>query len=130
LLKNQSYRNLARLKNSELRENRSMKNALVFATTLAISGLAGVAQAEGDPGAGREKAFTCMGCHGAPGLRNAYPAYRVPKLGGQHEKYIVTALKAYQSKERTHPTMQAHAATMTEQDMADIAAYFNSLKSD
>ncbi len=85
------------------------------------------ASAEGDIAAGRDKAFTCTGCHSAPGMRNAYPGYTVPKLGGQHVEYLIIALKAYQSKERSHPTMQAHAATMSEQDMADIAAYFSSL---
>lgn len=83
--------------------------------------------AQGDAAAGREKAFTCTGCHSAPGMRNAYPGYTVPMIGGQHAEYLIIALKAYQSKERSHPTMQAHAATMSEQDMADIAAYFSSL---
>ena len=90
----------------------------------------GSALGEGDVAAGREKAFTCTGCHSAPGLRNAYPGFQVPKLGGQHAEYLVSALKAYKNKERPHPTMQAHAATMTEQDMADIAAYFSSLGAD
>jgi cytochrome c553 len=80
--------------------------------------------ADGDPAAGRKKAFTCMGCHGVPGLRNAYPGYRVPKLGGQHAAYLVAALKAYRAEQRSHPTMRGHAATMTDADMADIAAYF------
>lgn len=86
------------------------------------------AVSEGDAQSGREKAFTCMGCHGAPGLRNAYPGYRVPMLGGQHAGYVESALKAYQNGERWHPTMQAHAATMSDQDIADIAAYFASLE--
>lgn len=98
--------------------------SVIFAV---LATAAAPALAEGDPDRGREKAFTCMGCHGAPGLRNAYPPYRVPKLGGQHAQYIASSLKAYQSGERWHPTMQAHAATMTEQDMADIGAYFASL---
>ena len=103
-----------------------------------LSALAGIvalaslqtALAAGDAAAGREKAFTCTGCHSAPGSRNAYPGYTVPKLGGQHPEYLIAALKGYQSKERAHPTMQAHAATMSEQDMADIAAYFSSLGAD
>ena len=97
-------------------------SALLIA--LAGAAAAGPAVAQGDAEAGRQKAFTCMGCHGAPGLRNAYPAYPVPKLGGQHAEYIAAALKAYQNGQRWHPTMQAHAATMTDQDMADIGAYF------
>jgi cytochrome c553 len=97
---------------------------IVCAAAMLVSGNG---LAAGDVAAGRDKAFTCTGCHSAPGLRNAYPGYTVPKIGGQHAEYIVIALKAYQSRERTHPTMQAHASTMSEQDMADIAAYFSSL---
>lgn len=85
------------------------------------------AQAAGDVETGKLRAQTCMGCHGAPGMRNAYPGYRVPKLGGQHDFYVVAALKAYKEKLRSHPTMQAQAATLTEQNMEDIAAYFSSL---
>jgi cytochrome c553 len=85
---------------------------------------AGPVQAAGDPQVGQVKAQTCMGCHGVPGYRNAYPAYRVPKLGGQHAQYLVSALTAYQRGERAHPTMRAMAAGLTEQDMQDIAAYF------
>jgi cytochrome c553 len=60
-------------------------------------------------------------------MRNAYPGYRVPKLGGQHPSYIISALKAYQEKTRSHPTMQAQAADLTQEDMENIAAYFASL---
>lgn len=79
----------------------------------------------GDPAAGERKSATCAGCHGIAGWRNAYPAYHVPRLGGQHAEYIVAALKAYQTKQRAHPTMQAIAATLSEQDMADLAAFFS-----
>jgi len=85
------------------------------------------AQAAGDPETGKLRAQTCMGCHGAPGIRNAYPGYRVPKLGGQYDFYIVSALKTYKEKQRSHPTMQAQAAGLSEQDMEHIAAYFQSL---
>ncbi len=108
-------------------EKFAVKNTIaVLGCTLAMA-WGTVAMAEGDAAAGREKAFTCTGCHSAPGMRNAYPGYKVPMLGGQHAEYLIIALKAYQSKERSHPTMQAHAASMDEQDMADIAAYFSSL---
>ena len=100
------------------------KLALALSALLAVST---PALGAGDVEQGRTKAFTCTGCHSAPGLRNAYPGYTVPKIGGQHADYLVAALKAYRSKERSHPTMQAHAATMTDEDMADIAAYFSSL---
>ena len=95
-----------------------------FAALLAAT--AGSATAGGDAAAGRIKANTCMGCHGIPNYNNVYPSYRVPKLGGQSEGLIVSALKAYKSGERPHKTMQAQAANLSDQDMADIAAYLAS----
>ncbi len=83
-----------------------------------------LSMAQGDIEAGRAKAYTCLGCHGVDGYRNAYPSFRVPKLGGQHAAYIVSALKAYKAGDREHTTMQALAGTLSEQDMQDIAAYF------
>ena len=79
----------------------------------------------GDAEKGKFKAQTCLGCHGVPTYGNVYPSYHVPKLVGQHAIYIVNALKAYQSGERSHPTMRAQAAGLTETDMQDIAAYFS-----
>ena len=98
----------------------SLATALLVGLTL----LGGAAQAAGDPAAGRTKAGTCMGCHGIPGYQNAYPNYNVPKLGGQHPEYLVAALKAYKAGERSHATMKAQVAGLTEQDMLDLAAYF------
>ena len=80
--------------------------------------------ASGDPELGKVKAESCMGCHGIPGYKNVYPTYTVPRVGGQHAEYIVAALKAYKAGQRSHKTMQAQAASLSEQDMADIAAYF------
>lgn len=82
------------------------------------------AQAQGDPVVGERLAKTCLGCHGVDGYRNAYPSYHVPKLGGQHAEYIVSALKEYKAGNRVHETMQAQASTLSEQAMRDIAAYF------
>lgn len=93
--------------------------ALLAASTLPASGLAA-----GDAVAGKTKAFTCMGCHGIPSYHNVYPSYHVPKLGGQHADYLVAALQAYKSGQRSHPTMRAQAESMSEQDMQDIAAFF------
>lgn len=87
-----------------------------------------IAYASGDSLAGRDEAVTCMGCHGAPGLRNAYPTYRVPKLGGQHEQYLISALKSYQAGDRSHPTMQAQAGSLDQAGIDNIAAYFADLK--
>ena len=81
--------------------------------------------AEGDPAAGKNKTAMCAGCHGIPGFRAAYPeTFQVPKLGGQNPGYIVAALKAYKAGERNHATMKAVASSLTEQDMADLAAYY------
>lgn len=84
-----------------------------------------VAQAQGNAQAGYDKANTCAGCHSLPGYNNAYPTYRVPKLGGQQPSYIVAALKAYKSGDRPHATMHAQAASLSEQDIADIAAFIS-----
>lgn len=72
---------------------------------------------------GRVKAYTCTGCHGVDGWRNAYPNYPVPKIAGQHFEYLVTALNDYRSGARKHPTMQVQGEALSDQDIADIAAY-------
>lgn len=84
------------------------------------------AVAAGDPDAGRIKAETCLGCHAIPNYGNVYPTYHVPKLAGQNADYIVLALKAYRNGLRQHTTMHANASNLSEQDMADIAAFFSS----
>jgi cytochrome c553 len=97
-----------------------------FATL--FGALSGPVLAQGDAEAGRLKADTCMGCHGIPGYTTVYPTYHVPKLGGQHAESIVAALQAYKAGERDHDTMHAQAETLSSKDMADIAAYFASIK--
>ena len=81
------------------------------------------ALAQGDAAAGESKFFNCKGCHGVPGYTNVYPNYHVPRLGGQKPMYITTALQAYRGGTRPHPTMQANAWDLTDQDIADIAAF-------
>lgn len=103
------------------------RRASALAATLAGLLVAGAAHAEGDPEKGRYAAQTCLGCHGIPDQANVYPTYKVPKLGGQHSEYIVSALEAYRSGERPHPTMQAQARALSEQEIQDIAAYFASI---
>jgi len=79
----------------------------------------------GDAAAGASKTSMCIGCHGIEGYKTAFPeVYSVPRIGGQHPAYIVKALQAYKSGERTHPSMRGIAATMSDQDMADLAAYY------
>jgi cytochrome c553 len=80
----------------------------------------------GNPQKGAQKVAMCQGCHGIEGWRTAYPeVYRVPKLSGQNAAYIVAALKEYKGGNRGHPSMKAIAASLTDADMADIAAYYS-----
>ena len=89
---------------------------------------AAAAPAKGDPARGRELVFTCKGCHGVTGYKNAYPNYHVPRIAGQSEQYLVNALTGYREGSRKHPTMQAQAQSLSEKDIADIAAYLATLK--
>ena len=82
----------------------------------------------GDATRGKDLTYTCRGCHGVEGYKNAYPSYHVPKLGGQSEVYLRNALLEYRGAKRKHPTMQAQAESFSEQDIADIAAYLSSIK--
>jgi cytochrome c553 len=82
----------------------------------------------GDAGRGKQLTYTCQGCHGVIGYKNAYPNYHVPKIGGQSQEYLVNALTAYQEGTRKHPTMQVQAHSFSAQDIADIAVYLSSLK--
>ena len=97
---------------------------------LASALVAGIAAAQGgapagDAAKGREKVQMCQGCHGIDGWRTAFPeVYRVPKIAGQHPAYLVAALKAYKSGDRKHPSMVAIAASLSDQDMANLAAYY------
>lgn len=84
------------------------------------------AMADGNAKNGRALTDTCLGCHAIENYRTTYPMYRVPKLGGQNEAYLVAALKAYRDGARPHETMHAQAATLSDQEIADVAAYFAS----
>lgn len=83
----------------------------------------------GDPQAARSKVSMCIGCHGIPGYKASFPeVYHVPKIAGQNAEYIVTALQDYASGARAFPSMEAIAQSLSAQDMADLAAYYSSLK--
>jgi cytochrome c553 len=87
----------------------------------------GGARADADSAAGKEKTRMCAGCHGIDGYRIAYPqVYSVPRLGGQDAGYIAKALEQYRAGTRKHIAMEGVAASLTDQDMADIAAYYSS----
>lgn len=79
----------------------------------------------GDAAAGNTKNAACIGCHGIKGYQSSFPeVYKVPKIAGQNAKYIAAALTAYKKGERKHPTMRGIAETLSEQDIADLAAYY------
>ncbi|MCB1791716.1 MAG: cytochrome c [Gammaproteobacteria bacterium] len=97
-----------------------------IATLLATALVATAAQAiDGDAERGRVKANTCLGCHAIPSYSNAYPNYHVPKVGGQNEEYLISALLAYRNGLRAHETMHNNALSLSDQDIADIAAFFS-----
>jgi cytochrome c553 len=97
-------------------------------TALALSVFSGSALAQqapaGDAAHGKAISYTCLGCHGIDGYKNAYPMYSVPKLEGQHPEYLAAALHGYRDGDRAHLTMHAQASTLSDQDIADIASYF------
>jgi cytochrome c553 len=110
-------------------------NGLVWlagATAMSLS-LSHPARAAGDPAAGdpvigEKKFYTCFGCHGSENYRNAYPDYSVPKLRHQFAAYIIAALQEYKSGDRPFATMHAQAASLSDQDMQDIAAYLQDVE--
>ena len=103
------------------------KKSALLAALVSTALLVTSAQAfEGNPEHGRVKAESCLGCHAIPSYTNTYPTYHVPKVGGQNEAYIISALIAYRSGTRIHETMQGNAEALSDQDIADIAAFFSS----
>jgi cytochrome c553 len=98
------------------------------ATAPAATAPAAPATPVGNPDAGRILSYTCQGCHGVTGYKNAYPNYHVPKIGGQSAEYLTQALTEYKQGKRKHPTMQSQSQSFSEQDIADLAAYLSSLK--
>lgn len=86
------------------------------------------APVQGNAANGRVLTYTCQGCHGVTGYKNAYPSYRIPKIGGQSAQYLTQALTEYRLGKRKHPTMQAQAESFSDQEIADIAAFLSTLK--
>jgi len=109
----------------------NMKLVATAATLLiATQVFAQPAHAETDFEAGKGLAYSCFGCHGIEGYRNAYPSYRVPKLGGQKAAYLIVALKGYRQNTRQHPTMTGQASSLSDQDIDNVAAYLASIGGD
>lgn len=101
-----------------------------FAAALVLAGALQTAEAEGDVARGEKLGYTCLGCHGIEGYRNAYPSYRVPKLGGQKAAYLVAAIQGYRDGTREHSTMHAQAESLSDQDIEDVSAYLATLATD
>ena len=86
------------------------------------------AQVQGNATAGEGKVAMCIGCHGIAGYKSSFPeVYRVPKIAGQSAKYIGTVLEEYRKGTRKHPSMRGIAGSMSDQDIADVAAYYEAL---
>jgi cytochrome c553 len=97
--------------------------ALAVASVTAIS--AHAQEIKGDAKAAEQKIAMCIGCHGIKGYQASFPeVYRVPMISGQNAKYIVASLNAYKKGERKHPTMRGISASLSEQDMADLGAFY------
>lgn len=105
-------------------EIKTVTRKILIMVMAALLPLAAIA--DGDAKNGRALTDTCLGCHAIKNYRTLYPMYKVPKLGGQNEAYLVAALKAYRDGARPHKTMHAQAATLSDQEMADVAAYLAS----
>lgn len=98
----------------------AVTTALVFAGSVAQAD-----EVKGNAAAGNGKVWLCVGCHSIPEYRADYPlVYKVPMIGGQNAAYIASALAAYKKGERKHPTMRSIAASLSDQDMADIGEYY------
>jgi len=99
----------------------------LLSTVIALAALFGAlpaAQAQ-DAKAGEKKIAMCIGCHGIPGYQASFPEiHKVPMIAGQNAKYIITALTAYKKGDRKHPTMRSVAGSLSDQDMADVAAFY------
>ena len=102
-----------------------MKKLFALLALAGVAQISAAADIKGDAKAAENKVATCIGCHGIPGYKASFPeVYRVPVLGGQSEKYVASALSAYKKGERNHPTMRGIAAGLSDQDIADLAAYY------
>jgi len=100
--------------------------SVTIVVTLAVPLIAQAQEVKGDAAVGKTKGAMCIGCHGIPGYQASFPEiHKVPKISGQNAKYIVAALSAYKKGERNHASMRGIAETLSDQDMADISAYYS-----
>ena len=101
----------------------SLKNIAIAGAALLLASPP-VTLADGDSAAGRTAAYTCLGCHGIKNYKIVLPTYHVPKVCGQNAQYLLDALNGYADGSRPHGTMHAQAATLSDEDKQNIAAYF------
>ncbi|MEO8837456.1 MAG: cytochrome c [Herbaspirillum sp.] len=106
-----------------------MKKIFVLLALALTANFALSADVVGNAAAAKDKVSMCIGCHGIEHYRTNFPeVYRVPMLGGQNAKYLESALKEYRKGGRTHPTMDGIATSLSDQDIADVAAYYSQQK--
>jgi len=102
-----------------------MKKLFALLALAGVVGLAAAADVVGNAKAAENKVAMCIGCHGIPGYKATFPeVYQVPMIGGQSAKYIESALNAYKKGDRKNPSMRGIAAGLSDQDIADVAAYY------
>lgn len=102
-----------------------MKKIFALLVLAGMANVAAAAEIVGNASNAKGKLEMCIGCHGLPDYKMGYPeVYRVPKLGGQNAKYIESALQAYKKGERKNASMRGIAITLSDQDIADLAAYY------
>src|SRR5450830_1814735 len=105
--------------------NKFLPSLSVLVVVCATVFSANAQEIKGDIKAGEKKIAMCIGCHGIQGYQASFPeVYKVPMISGQGAKYIVSALSAYKKGDRKHPTMRGIAAGLSDQDIADVAAYY------
>lgn len=96
---------------------------------LGMTGIPLPALAEGNADAAKARISMCIGCHGIPDYKATFPhVYRVPKIAGQNAAYLENALQAYRKGDRNHPTMKAIAGALSDQEIADLAAYYSAAR--
>ncbi|GAA4423863.1 c-type cytochrome [Acidovorax lacteus] len=98
----------------------------IFALAVAsVTAFSHAQEVKGDVKAGEQKIAMCIGCHGIPGYQASFPeVHKVPMISGQSGKYIAAALQAYKKGDRKHPTMRGISESLSDQDIADISAYY------
>lgn len=106
-----------------------MKKILALLALATIAQVSLAADVAGNAQAGATKNSMCIGCHSIPGYKATFPeVFQVPMIGGQSAKYIESALNAYKKGDRKNPSMQGIAKSLSDQDIADLAAYYSAQK--